>query len=396
MRFSRKERRRRLGFESLETKRVFAGAVSAEILGDGTLQLVGDLSPNAVEVSGNGNAGEVRITPLNGTIIKDSEGNSHDTPIVLTGVTGGLTAALNAGNDELYVKDYAFTGNGRIYGQQGADTIRLGALITYGKSGTGDVSFGGSLRVDEQSDNSAFDGDYIFLGRVVVDEYIDILGYHGNDTVKFYNVYALGQGMPPGSDPLRLSGNDGNDVFDIAYTTVHGDVWMSTDGLYGGNDVVSVITSVFHGATYIDVWHGTNTIALNANKFLTTLDIYTEIGNDTVILTNSICVNRVNMSSFFATSNGNDSFRIEGNVISERLYLKAGSGSDSVIIGSNQIATATILCGTGSDALTVRYNAFNGPAYFYGADDHTSAGTEFDVLYLYGNAGSYPYTYWFD
>jgi hypothetical protein len=388
MRFSRKERRRRLGFESLETKRVFAGAVSAEILGDGTLQLVGDLSPNAVEVSGNGNAGEVRITPLADLATgQQTTVNGSSSPIVLTGVTGGLTAGLNAGNDELYVKDYAFTGNGRIWGQAGADTIRLGALVTYGRSGTGDVSFGGSLRIDEYQDTSAADGDYIFLGRVVVDEYIDILGYHGNDTVKFYNVYALGQRMPPGSDPLRLSGNDGNDVFDIAYTTVHGDVWMSTDGLYGGNDVVSVITSVFYGGTYIDVWHGVNTVALNANQFLKTLEIYSEIGNDTIILTNSYCVKKVTMASFYVNSNGNDSFRVEGNIISERIYLSSGSGVDSVIVRNNQIATAGIFTGAGSDALTVRYNVFYGHADFVG-------GTEFDVLYLSGNLFHSSYAYY--
>jgi hypothetical protein len=366
---------------------VFAGNVLAEVLGDGTLQLVGSPAANAIEVSGNGNQGEVWLTPLVDLATgQQTTVNGSSAPILLTGVTGGLTAGLNAGNDELYVKDYAFAGNGRIYGQQGADTIRLGALVTYGQSGTGDVSFGGSLRIDEQSDVSAFDSDYVFLGRVVVDEFLEIYGYHGNDTFKFYNVSVLGQGMPAGSDLLRLSGNDGNDLFDIAYTTVHGDTRMFADGNYGGNDLVSVITSAFHGQTYIDVWHGVNTVALNANRFWNTLEIYSEIGNDTIILTNSICEKKVTMASFFVNSNGNDSFRVEGNTINERIFLSSGSGVDSVIVRYNQIVTALVYCGTGSDALTVRYNMFLGQADFYGG---TLYG-DYDVAYHYGNGG-YPY-----
>jgi hypothetical protein len=356
-------------------------------ISDGTLVLSGDSLANAVDVRGTGVPGEVLITPLvDAATGQATTVNGGLTPVLLTGVTGGLNASFSGGNDELYVKDYAFGGNGRIYGQQGADTIRLGALVTYGQSGTGDVSFGGSVRLDEQSDTSAADGDYFFLGRVVVDEFLEISGYHGNDTIEFYNVRVLGQDMTFG-DPLKLYGNDGNDIFNLAYTTVHGDATISTDGLYGGNDLVSVITSVIHGAAYIDVWHGANTVALNANQFLNTLEIYSEIGNDTVILTNSYCVKKVTMTSFYATSNGNDSFRIEGNIISERIYLNSGSGSDSVIIRSNQIATAGIFCGAGSDALTVRYNLFYGHADFVG-------GTEFDVLYLSGNAFQSTYAYY--
>ena len=61
--------------------------------------------------------------------------------------------------------------------------------MAYGQLGTGDVSFGGSLRIDEQRDTSANDRDYVFLGRVVVDEFIEITAHHGDDTIEFYNVW---------------------------------------------------------------------------------------------------------------------------------------------------------------------------------------------------------------
>jgi hypothetical protein len=312
--------------------------------------------------------------------------NGGLTPVLLQGVVGGLNSALQSGNDELYLKDFAFAGDGRIWGGQGADTVRLGALVTYGQFGTGDVSFGGFLRIDEQSDVSVFDNDYVFLGRVIVSEFLEINGYYGNDTTDFYNVTVLGQNVQIGN-ALRFSGGDGNDVYNVAYTTVYGGTGFSTDGLIGGHDLVSVITSVFHGRAYIDVWHGYNTVALNANQFLNTLEIFTETGNDTVILTNSICAKKITMASFFVNSNGNDSFRVEGNIIQERIYLSSGSGVDSVIVRNNQIATAGIFTGAGSDALTVRNNAFFGHADFVG-------GTEFDVLYLSGNAFYSTYAYY--
>jgi hypothetical protein len=354
---------------------------------DGTLLLDGDFLANAIDVRGTGVAGEVLITPLVDVATgHQTTVNGGATPVVLSGVVGGLSAVLSSGNDEIYVKDLAFAGNGWIFGDQCADTIRVGAWVAYGQSGTGDVSFGGSLLIDEQLDVSVYDSDYIFLGRVFVDETIDINGQHGNDTIELYNVTALGQNVVVG-DTLKLRGNDGNDVYNLAYTTVHGGALFSTDGVFGGHDLVSMITSVVHGRMYIDVWHGFNTVALNANQFLSTLELYSGTGSDTVILTNSYCVKKVTMTGIFVTAGDNDSFRIEGNTISERLYLNAGIGADSVIIRNNLIVTAGIFCGAGSDALTVRNNVFYGHSDFVG-------GTEFDVLYLSGNLFLSTYAYY--
>jgi len=395
MRFSRMERRRRFGFESLECRRPLAGNVTASVSPfDGTLSLTGDGYANAVDVRGTGVVGEVLITPLVDVATGQQtnvtfNGNTSSSPVLLQGVAG-LASSLQSGNDELYVKDFAFSGNGRIWGGQGADTVRLGALVSYGQTGTGDVSFGGSLRIDEQGDVSVYDNDYVFLGRVRVNEFLEINGYYGDDTTKFYNVTVLGQNIGL-LDALKFNGGDGNDLYDVAYTTAWGGTGIWTDGVVlGGHDLVSVITSAFHGRTYIDVWHGTNTVAMNANHFYGTIDLYSETGNDTVILTNSLCDYRVNLTSFFWASNGNDTFRVEGNYIFERIYLNAGSGSDSVTIRANQIATASILCGTGYDVAFVRYNYFTGagPADFSGG---TALYPETDVLYHYGNSYGYGF-----
>jgi hypothetical protein len=386
MGFFRKDGRRRLGFESLECRRALAGNVFASVdVSDGSLQIVGDSASNAIQVHGTGNPGEVLITPIDGATGQPTTVNGSSTPITLSGVTGGLGVAMKQGNDEFSIKSFAFSGNGYVSGDGGADIIHVGEYVAYGQSGTGDVSFSGWLRIDEQFETSAADADQVFVGRVVVDRFLEITTYHGNDSIQFYNVTVLGQQTGIG-DALRLYANDGNDVINLAYTTVHGEATLQPDTLYGGNDVVSVITSVFYGNTYIDVWHGANTVALNANQFLSTLDIFPETGNDTIILTNSFCAKKVSMTSF-VSSNGNDSFTIEGNTISERLYLNSGGGNDSVVIRANQIVTAGIFCGAGSDALTVRNNVYYGHADFVG-------GTEFDVLYLSGNLFYSTYAYY--
>jgi hypothetical protein len=380
-----KHRRRRLGFESLEGRRLMAGNVSASIsIFDGTLNISGDAAANAIEVRGTGVPGQVAITPL----IDQATGqpttvNGLPLPVILDGATG-LSATLGAGNDELYVKDFAFSGDGTIYGDQGADTIRIGAWVAYGSTGTGDVSFTGKLRISEQFDNSIADRDNIFLGRVTATR-IEVGTYFGDDYVELYDVRATGS--TDGYPTLWLRGYDGSDVFNVAYATVSGNMKISTDGIETGHDLVSMITSVVHGSAYIDVWHGVNTVALNANQFLITLEIYHEIGDDTIRLTNSFCNKKVTITGFYNTNNGNDAITIEGNTISERIYIYSGGGNDSIVVRANQIVTAAIYSAGGYDGVTVRNNVF------YGHVDMV-AGSEYDILYLSGNLFYSTYAYY--
>jgi hypothetical protein len=375
----RNRRRRSLGIEVLEERRVMAGNVGAIVHFGGHLDLTGDNVANAVEVRGTGIPGEVLITPLQQTTV-----NGSTSPIVFSGVIGNFSANMNGGNDEIYVKDIAFGGDGRIQGHAGADTIRVGAWVAYGTTGTGDVSFGGKLVVDEQHDSSAADADNIFLGRLTVGTRLDVQGDLGNDFVEIYDLLAYGSvdGVPT----LNLRGHDGSDVFNVAYATVYGNMNVSTDSQGTGHDLYSMITSVVHGYAYIDVWHGSNTVALNANQFLLTLEIYSEIGNDSITLTNSFCNKKVTISGFF-TENGNDSYTVEGNTISERLYIQSNNGNDTIVVRANQIVTMAIFSGAGYDGVIVRNNIFYGHIDLLG-------GTEYDVLFLSGNLFYSTYAYY--
>jgi hypothetical protein len=328
-----------------------------------------------VEVRGTLTPGEVLITPL----IDEATGqqttvNGGTAPVLLTGLTNDAGIALGHGDDEIYILDLNVPGGMNLSGDQGRDTLRLGTWVAFGLPGTGDVTFGGLLRIDESLETSSADGDEIFLGRVTTGQ-IDIRGRHGNDFIEIYN--AKSNGTLPGPAAI-IDGGENDDVLNIAYFTVHGEMQLYGDQVTTGNDLISLITSVVYGKAYIDVWQGSNTIAINANQFLGVLEIYSEQGTDSITLTNSFCSQKVVISSFYSASNGNDTIWVTGNTMSDLLRIVAGSGYDNVTVQSNQIVKAYISAGSESDVVSVRYNVFYGHADILG-------GSGYDLLYFSGN-----------
>jgi hypothetical protein len=329
----------------------------------------------------------VLITPLvDQATGQQTTVNGSSAPFVLGGVNAGLIVQLKGGNDEFYLRDYAFNGSAQIQGDAGADTLRIGNWVAYGSTGTGDVSFTGKLYMTEQLDTSPNDGDYIFLGRLTVGERIHMRTARGADYVEFYDVKINGNNMQGFPYALALNAEEEYDVVNIAYMTLHGRMKLDVDGLDYGNDVVSIITSVFYDTAYINAWEGSNTVALNANQFLSTLEIYSERGNDTIRLTNSFCNKKITITGVWH-ENGNDSVTISGNTISERLYIWMAGGNDTIVVTGNQIVTAGIFSSTGYDGVIVRYNIF------YGHVD-IDGGSEYDILYLSGNLFYSTYAYY--
>ncbi len=311
------------------------------------------------------------ITPLvDQTTGVQTTVNGSSAPQLFTGLWSDSGIGLSGGNDELYIKGIAFPDDVTIFGGAGGDTIRIGELISFGQFGTGDVNVAGWLRIDEQFDTSIYDAEHIFLGRVT-SESIIIQTNYGDDVVEFYNVTTTT------TDPISLymRGEDGHDVFNLAYVTVWGGMDLAPDKFVSyGNDLISMITSVVHGAARLDGAQGYNTIALNANQFLGAINISGNEANDTFIITNSFLNGYITLTSF----GGNDYVRFENNVISEYVALSAGTGYDTVIVQSNQIYGATMYMGADSDSLTIRYNIFYTAAYFYGREGY-------DLLYNSGN-----------
>jgi hypothetical protein len=381
-RIFKQRRRRELGFESLECRQLMAGDVHAFMVFD-DIVFEGDSLANAVDVRGNGNPGELLITPLvDSATGQQTTVNGNADPFVMTGVTGDLTYRGGAGNDEFFVKGFAFNGDGVFFGDDGADRITVGEYVPYGTQGTGNISFTGQLYMSEQYETPTGNkDDYYFLGALTVGTRIMTEGKYGNDTLEMYGVTA--NGSIDGYPTAYLRGQDGSDVVNMAYVTLYGNLNIQMDGDNTGNDLISIITSVVHGTAYLDVWHGTNTIALNANQFLLTTDVWSEIGNDTMVFTNTFFNKKLNISSIY-TNNGNDSITLVNNTISERVYIWAGSGNDTIDIRSNVIVTAGIFSAGGYDGVIVRYNRFLGQVDLVG-------GSEYDVLYMSYNTGPIAY-----
>ena len=387
-RFTR-HRRRTLRIEPLEHRQLLAGDVEVKLdIFDGHLLVLGDNSANAVDVRGNGVPGEVLVTPLvDQATGQQTTVNGSPEPFVLSGVNAGLIVQLSGGNDEFYLRDYAFNGDAQVQGDAGADTLRIGNWVAYGTAGTGDVSFTGKLYMTEQLDTSLNDGDYIFLGRLTVGQRIQIRSGRGADYVEFYDVKINGNNMGTFPYALALNAEEEFDVVNIAYMTLHGKMKLDVDGLDHGNDVVSIITSVFYDEAYINAWEGSNTVALNANQFLSTLELYSERGNDDLRLTNSFFNKKITITGVWQ-ENGNDQVTVTGNTISERLYIWMGGGNDTIVVTGNQIVTAGIFSSTGYDGVIVRYNIF------YGHVD-INGGSEYDILYFSGNLFYSTYAYYY-
>jgi hypothetical protein len=371
-RLFKQRRRRALGFESLECRQLMAGDIHAFMV-NGDVVFQGDSEANILEVRGNGNPGELLVIPTDTTI----DGNAGE--MVITGVTGGFTFSGGQGNDQLTVKDFAFNGDAAIFGDAGADIIKIGDSLT------GNISFTGRLVVTEQAEGiNSSDNDYVSLGRLTVGTRILVETWGGNDTINLYDVRA--NGSTDGFPTLHIRGQTGSDVVNIAYATVYGDMKILMDSNEVGNDLISMITSVVYGPAYLDVWNGVNTVALNANQFLSTTEIWSEVGNDTITLTNTFFNKRLNISGG-AENNGDDRITLTNNTISERVYIYAGGGNDTIDIRSNQIVTAGIFSAGGYDGVIVRNNIFYGQADFVG-------GSEYDVLFMSGNLFLAPYGYY--
>jgi hypothetical protein len=345
----------------------------------GVLDLGGDGAANAVEVAGNGNPGEVIVTPLvDAATGQQTLLEGAAAPILYTGVTG-FASGLGAGNDELYIRDFVFsTGDVIVSGQAGADTIHIGKKVSYGTFGTGDVFVGGRVSISEAADVSNSDADNILLGRLTIQEELDIYGDLGDDYIDLYNVSVNGN-ITSGNTVL-IHGQEGSDVYNIAYLNCVGGMQLTADTLTVGNDLISFITSSVSGRAYFDVWHGTNTVAINACNFYDKVEIYTETGADTIRLTYSNVSLQVVMSSFYQHTNNSDSITVQGCTIGGQLYIIAGAAYDTITILGNSLTTAYINAGADSDAVIFRYNSVLVWAEFWGGN------TGYDVLYLSGNA----------
>ena len=127
-----------------------AGDVAA-VVKKGSLVLTGDADGNEITIDQAGlGAGELRVTPGLGTTL-----NGAAAPAVFPGVTGGITAKLGDGNNDLVLDGVNLAGDVAIaLGDQG-DTVMLGG--TFGGDAT--LTFGDGKNSLSFADASSIAGD---------------------------------------------------------------------------------------------------------------------------------------------------------------------------------------------------------------------------------------------
>jgi hypothetical protein len=124
---SRKDCRKRLRLESLESRRLLAGDVGVDVV-DGNLLIRGDRLSNAIEIrQAQDGSGDFVIRGLEtedgvATTVNGEESARVD------GVTGDVLAALQAGDDVIYIHDADLPRNLVVRTGSGADTVLVGGL----------------------------------------------------------------------------------------------------------------------------------------------------------------------------------------------------------------------------------------------------------------------------
>ena len=159
-------RGRRCSFESLETRRLLAGDVTARI-DDGKLIIKGDSLDNGITITAGATAGEVIVTGVNAGGSATNVNDISNGTITLSGFTGGLKIDMHGGNDSVTITDLDVSGKAKLEGGRGDDEFSLDG-----------VTFGRSLRISMGKDD-----DTLSLTNVEVADKATLMGRRGNDEV---------------------------------------------------------------------------------------------------------------------------------------------------------------------------------------------------------------------
>src|SRR5262245_36079749 len=124
--------------DSLETRLLFAGAVSAETR-DGVLTLLGDDSANQIQITrDNNDRSTYRVTPLDSTTI-----NGSAQPVVSSDAANGLSIMLGGGDDQVDLLGTYVRGSLIIDAGAGEDRLLLRSVRV-----TGNFTYNGADEAD--------------------------------------------------------------------------------------------------------------------------------------------------------------------------------------------------------------------------------------------------------
>ena len=361
-----KQMKRRFGFESLETRRMFDGVITSTFQ-SGTLTLVGDVnanavlitstSPETVKVIGLDTTANSIVSP---TLINTVSSKTYSNVInIIVDFSGGGTG-INTGNDIIYVTGLTITGGLAIKGGDGNNKLTIG-------------DFDNSGNEIDPSNNG-------FIGDVTIDTGVAITMGGGDNTISADQLAVHG----PVGNNLNISAGDGTNTFSFDNTTIG------------------------HAAKIVE----TGSLDLTLDHFqANNLTVNTGIGNDDVELTNSTIAFQININTGFgndlvdlehdsagsltvALGAGNDQMTVDTMTVLHDSVIGAGIDNDTVDLTNFSSNTLNLELGTGDDTSTLTTVTITKMCTIDGNDgadsitlDHLSANN----LMLTGGAAPTPF-----
>lgn len=378
-RFSRFDSRsNRLGFESLEARRLMVGDVVVQIV-QGDLYITGDALDNDISIVGAAN-GDLTITGNNFTQI-----NGNNIPVIITAgsINADIFISMNLGGDQVSIDGLtaaAFSGNLNVTFDGATSALRMGLnddnFVTAsthirGSNGNNNVFIsnylsGGALTMDLRGD-----ADVVQLGlfgSVSTTDDLIVDSGPGADSMLLQQVFIVSNMwldldvdvansqniMMQGSSALgdiTLLGDSVNMLFDVENVTAVGGFTASAQGgsarfqfdnsffgrdanLQGGVgvDVFDIFSCNFQSNLFLNGNGDSDDIEVRGCLFSVMGVVAGGAGNDQIAVNNSIAPTLV-----VNAGDGNDNVGIVANALDE-LFAVLGAGNDNANIASNGIA----------------------------------------------------------
>lgn len=354
--------RRILHVESLETRRLLAGNVTARVLG-GSLVVRGDALDNQVLIRQLA-PDRFRVEGLGGTTV------GGQAFLDLRSVRNNIDVDLGSGNDALGVgNDVA--GLADLAAQCG---IALGAPTAVATTPFVSTKL---LLVRTGAGNDA-------VGVIAASHFLDVNSGHGNDCVGVSNSTQR--------DGALISTEGGLD--NVLFQDSSGKELTVLTG--ADDDAVSVQNSDLR-TLVVNTAGGNDFLDLTANKLTGDLIVNSGDGDDSVFVDNhGIRSPQIGGNLVVDTGAGNDSVFLEGIgpganlTVGQRITVLTGSGDDQVFASDLSARGATIDTGAGNDSVEIT-NATVSDDFFAqlgaGDDTLTITGSKARVATLFGGIG---------
>jgi hypothetical protein len=347
-------RRRGLRFESLESRRMMAGNVTATKIG-GDLVIVGDELGNSVRVYQQGaSTYEVvgRITEL----AADTLVNGQDTSsagVSFNGITGSIRMDTHGGLDRIWI------GQSNSIGISGALVINTG-------SGNDQVylALNSPLVTGTEILVDLGDGDdFLYEQRIIAGTTLDISAGGGNDSLSLSSTFT--------HRDLAIRGGAGFDVISMQLPVVRNAMWI--DGGSEGDRILVSIATVSNDAAILG---GSGADFIHVGSLLSDANVLVHCGSDYGVLDianntikgslvivaegqSQITVTQCDIRRLeLATSQLADQIELKSSVMQE-LFASLGWGDDYLAVHSSQVGRRGSFYGNrGTDTLSLSGSGF--------------------------------------